>query len=50
MWGVNYDHDDAGRLLEDYWADEWPTVVEDFREIKALARTSSASTSRPAGS
>ncbi len=36
MWGVNYDHDDAGRLLEDYWADEWATVVEDFREIKAL--------------
>ncbi|APW60702.1 cellulase family glycosylhydrolase [Paludisphaera borealis] len=36
MWGVNYDHDDAGRLLEDYWADEWPAVVEDFREIKAL--------------
>ena len=36
VWGVNYDHDDAGRLLEDYWADEWATVVEDFREIKAL--------------
>jgi hypothetical protein len=36
MWGVNYDHDDASRLLEDYWKDEWGTVVEDFREIKAL--------------
>jgi|GEM_PF-334950 len=35
-WGVNYDHDDAGRLLEDYWHQEWPTVVEDFKEIKAL--------------
>ncbi len=35
-WGVNYDHDDAGRLLEDYWQNEWPTVVEDFGEIKAL--------------
>lgn len=35
-WGVNYDHDDAGRLLEDYWQDEWATVVEDFGEIKAL--------------
>jgi hypothetical protein len=35
-WGVNYDHDDAGRLLEDYWHDEWPTVVEDFAEIKEL--------------
>lgn len=36
MWGFNYDHDDAGRLLEDYWADEWETVVEDFHEMKAL--------------
>ncbi len=36
FWGVNYDHDGAGRLLEDYWNDEWETVVEDFREIKAL--------------
>jgi len=35
-WGVNYDHDDAGRLLEDYWNEEWPTVVEDFAEIKDL--------------
>ncbi len=36
LWGVNYDHDDQGRLLEDYWQDEWDTVVADFREIKAL--------------
>jgi hypothetical protein len=35
-WGFNYDHDDPGRLLEDYWHKEWPTVVEDFKEIKAL--------------
>jgi len=35
-WGFNYDHDDTGRLLEDYWRNEWATVVEDFREIKAL--------------
>jgi hypothetical protein len=35
-WGFNYDHDDAGRLLEDYWADEWSTVVADFREMKDL--------------
>ena len=35
-WGVNYDHDEPGRLLEDYWHEEWPTVVEDFKEIKAL--------------
>ncbi len=36
IWGVNYDHDDRGRLLEDYWRQEWETVVADFREIKAL--------------
>jgi hypothetical protein len=36
MWGFNYDRDDSGRLLEDYWADEWATVAEDFREMKAL--------------
>ncbi|HEX6960368.1 MAG TPA: cellulase family glycosylhydrolase [Lacipirellula sp.] len=36
LWGVNYDHDRDNRLLEDYWHDEWPAVVEDFREIKEL--------------
>lgn len=37
LWGVNYDHDNLDhRLLEDYWIDEWETVVEDFREIKQL--------------
>ena len=36
VWGVNYDHDSSGRLLDEYWLDEWETVVEDFREIKAL--------------
>ncbi len=36
MWGFNYDRDDSGRLLEDYWADEWATVAGDFREMKAL--------------
>jgi hypothetical protein len=35
-WGFNYDHDDSGRLLEDYWHQEWSTVVEDFKEMKAL--------------
>jgi hypothetical protein len=35
-WGVNYDHDETGRLLEDYWESEWDKVVADFREIKAL--------------
>lgn len=36
VWGVNYDHDGEGRLLEDYWDREWATVVEDFKEIRAL--------------
>lgn len=36
VWGVNYDRDDAGRLIEDYWIDEWPTVVQDFQEMKKL--------------
>jgi len=35
-WGFNYDHDEAGRLLEDYWDAEWPKVQEDFREMKEL--------------
>jgi hypothetical protein len=39
VWGVNYDHDskgDGGRLLEDYWTEEWATVEQDFEEIAAL--------------
>jgi hypothetical protein len=38
VWGVNYDHDSQGdgRLLEDYWFEEWATVVSDFRETKEL--------------
>jgi len=36
VWGVNYDHDAGKRLLDDYWYDEWCTVVEDFQEIKDL--------------
>lgn len=35
-WGFNYDHDEAGRLIEDYWDAEWPKVVADFREMKTL--------------
>jgi hypothetical protein len=35
-WGFNYDHDEEGRLLEDYWESEWPKVEEDFREMKDL--------------
>lgn len=35
-WGFNYDHDEAGRLIEDYWDGEWPKVEQDFREMKEL--------------
>jgi len=35
-WGCNYDHDRTGRLLEQYWATEWNTVVQDFAAMKAL--------------
>lgn len=35
-WGFNYTHNRAGKLIEDFWADDWPTVEGDFREMKAL--------------
>ncbi len=35
-WGFNYDHDENGRLLEDYWEQEWPKVEDDFQEMKEL--------------
>ncbi|HVV01521.1 MAG TPA: cellulase family glycosylhydrolase [Verrucomicrobiae bacterium] len=35
-WGVNYDHDRSGRLLEYYWKNEWNTVAGDFAEMKEL--------------
>jgi hypothetical protein len=33
-WGFNYDHDEKGRLIEDYWADEWAKVEKDFARMK----------------
>jgi Cellulase (glycosyl hydrolase family 5) len=35
-WGFNYDHDDGGRLLEDYWESEWAAVEEHFHQMKVL--------------
>lgn len=35
-WGFNYDHEGDGKLLEDYWDDQWPTVERAFREMKGL--------------
>jgi hypothetical protein len=33
-WGLNYGN--AGRLVEDFWESEWPTLTEDFGEMKDL--------------
>ncbi|MEI6235900.1 MAG: cellulase family glycosylhydrolase [Planctomycetota bacterium] len=35
-WGFNYDRDYKMRLIEDYWENEWETVVADFRAMKLL--------------
>jgi hypothetical protein len=35
-WGFNYDHDETGRLLEDYWDKEWPKVEKDFAAMHGL--------------
>jgi hypothetical protein len=35
-WGFNYDHEGDGKLIEDYWDDQWPTVQSAFREMKGL--------------
>jgi hypothetical protein len=35
-WGFNYDHDDRGRLLEDYWEREWPKVKAHFAQMRKL--------------
>jgi hypothetical protein len=35
-WGFNYDHDDNGRLLEDYWETEWGAVETHFGQMKRL--------------
>jgi hypothetical protein len=35
-WGFNYDRDHRGRLLEDYWIDEWAKLEKDFAAMKKL--------------
>ncbi len=35
-FGFNYDHDEPGRLIEDYWEQEWPKIEEDFAEMRQL--------------
>lgn len=34
--GVNYDRDYKHRLIEDYWHNDWGTIVEDFGEMKQI--------------
>ncbi len=34
--GYNYDHDESGRLIEDYWEAEWERIESDFAEMKQL--------------
>ncbi len=36
VWGVNYDHNRDGQLIEDYWTTDWKQVSEDFQEIRDL--------------
>jgi len=36
LWGFNYDHDENGRLLEDFWEAEWRKVEADFAQMKKL--------------
>lgn len=36
IWGLNYDHDAEGRLIEDYWENEWPIVDAHFGQMKKL--------------
>jgi hypothetical protein len=36
IWGVNYDHNGDGELLDEYWIVRWDEVVQDFAEIKQL--------------
>src|SRR5262249_2575850 len=35
-WGFNYDHDEKGRLIEDYWQNEWAKVAKDFAAMRKL--------------
>ena len=36
IMGFNYDHDETGRLIEDYWHEEWDRIAEDFAQMKVL--------------
>ncbi len=35
-WGFNYDRHHDGRLIEDYWHEQWDTIAQDFQNMKEL--------------
>jgi hypothetical protein len=35
-WGFNYDRDHKGRLIEDFWDEEWAKVEADFAQMAKL--------------
>ncbi len=35
-WGFNYDHDDQGNLIEDYWESKWEVVDRAFVSMRKL--------------
>jgi hypothetical protein len=37
-WGLNYERDAAGRLLEEIRDEDWETLEADFAEMRALSR------------
>ena len=45
VWGVNYDHDQDGRLLDEYWDANWDHVVADFAARKSTCFTRGCSNS-----
>jgi hypothetical protein len=38
-WGFNYDHDEEGRLIEDYWEKAWDKIEAAFVQMKKLGGT-----------
>lgn len=40
VWGFNYDHALEGKLIEDYWIDNWDAVELHFSKMKALGANS----------
>ena len=39
VWGVNYDHNGSGELLDEYWIERWDEVTEDTTGTTARKTT-----------